>query len=60
MMSSNNFSELSSQAYQAGYQDGYCGRQPSPEKFPGQEAAYSEGHCKGWSEGYAGQFRTTN
>jgi hypothetical protein len=54
-MSSNN----SSQAYQAGYQDGYCGKQPSPEKFPGQEVEYSKGHCKGWAEGYVGQCRTT-
>jgi hypothetical protein len=58
-MSKDNFSQLSSQAYQAGYQDGYCGRQSSPEKFPGQEEEYSKGHRKGWFDGYSGQPRTT-
>ncbi|GAP94802.1 hypothetical protein [Leptolyngbya sp. NIES-2104] len=56
----NNSSQSSSEAYQAGYRDGYCGKQPSPDKFPGQEEEYSKGHRKGWSEGYQGQFRTTN
>jgi hypothetical protein len=56
----NNSSQPSSHAYQVGYQDGYCGKQPSPDKFPGQEEEYSKGHRKGWSEGYSGQYRTTN
>jgi hypothetical protein len=39
MFGSNSFQQ-SSQAYQAGYQDGSCGRQSSPKKFPGQEDEY--------------------
>jgi hypothetical protein len=56
----NNFSQPSSPAYQAGYQDGYCGRLASPERFPRQEDEYFKGHRKGWNEGYIGQYRTTN
>jgi hypothetical protein len=55
--------EMSSQqlasAYQAGYRDGYCGKQARPENFPAQEEEYLKGHHKGWFDGYAGQPRPT-
>jgi ribosome modulation factor len=45
----------SQEVYQAGYLAGFAGRQPHPERFPGQEAEYREGHHKGWQDGYVNQ-----
>ncbi|MBE9008723.1 hypothetical protein IQ250_00645 [Pseudanabaenaceae cyanobacterium LEGE 13415] len=44
-------------AYQAGYQRGFAGKQSQPERFPGQEDEYRRGHRKGWQDGYMNQPR---